>query len=31
MFAVPAKWVEVLLEKNHIKSEGVPAGKLVAF
>jgi S1-C subfamily serine protease len=31
MFAVPAKWVEALLEKNHIKSEGVRAGKLVAF
>ena len=31
MFAVPAKWVEALLEKNHIKSEGVPAGKLVAW
>jgi S1-C subfamily serine protease len=30
MFAVPAKWVEALLEKNHIKSEAVPAGKLVA-
>jgi S1-C subfamily serine protease len=31
MLAAPAKWVEALLEKNHIKSEGVPAGKLVAF
>jgi hypothetical protein len=26
-----SKWVEALLEKNHIKSEGVTAGKLVAF
>ena len=31
MFAVPAKWVELLLEKNHIKSEGVAAGKLVVW
>jgi S1-C subfamily serine protease len=31
MLAAPAKWIEALLEKNHIKSEGVPAGKLVAF
>ncbi len=28
MLAAPAKWVEALLEKNHVKSEGVPAGKL---
>jgi S1-C subfamily serine protease len=29
MLAGPAKWVEALLEKNHIKSEPVAAGKLV--
>jgi S1-C subfamily serine protease len=31
MLAVPAKWVETLLERNHIKSEAVPAGRLVAW
>jgi S1-C subfamily serine protease len=31
MLAVPAKWVEALLEKNHIKSDDVPAGRLVAW
>jgi S1-C subfamily serine protease len=31
MLAAPAKWVEALLEKNHIKSEGVAAGKLVGW
>jgi S1-C subfamily serine protease len=31
MFAVPAKWVGALPEKNHIKSEGVEAGKFVAW
>jgi len=31
MLAVPAKWVEALLEKNHIKSQAVPAGKFVAW
>jgi S1-C subfamily serine protease len=31
MLAIPAKWVEALLEKNHIKSEGVAAGKFVAW
>jgi S1-C subfamily serine protease len=31
MFAVPAKWVEVLLEKNHIRSQDVAAGKFVAW
>lgn len=31
MLAVPAKWVEALLEKNHIKSEAVAAGRFVAW
>lgn len=29
MLASPAKWVEALLEKNHLKTEGIPAGRLV--
>jgi S1-C subfamily serine protease len=29
MLAAPASWVEALLERNNIKSEGVLAGKLV--
>jgi S1-C subfamily serine protease len=29
--AAPAKWVEALLEKNPIKSEAVPSGRLVAW
>lgn len=31
MLASPAKWVEALLKKNHIKSEDVQAGKLVGW
>jgi S1-C subfamily serine protease len=31
MLAAPAKWVEALLEKNHIKSEGVPLGDHQGF
>jgi S1-C subfamily serine protease len=31
MLAAPARWVVALLEKNHIKSEAVPAGRLVAW
>jgi S1-C subfamily serine protease len=31
MLAAPAKWVEALLDKNHIKSRGVDAGKLVIW
>lgn len=29
MLAAPASWVEALLERNHIKSQGIPAGKFV--